>query len=254
MSATVSSRPRGRGLNLAVAASLVLHVGAFAAWQFSGPAEGKKVDLDKAVVHTRLVKLGKKRDDQLLPRIDAQKAPPPAPPPKAPVNNTPKPTAAPKPKPKVVDRTSTMQNALSKLESDKRDPTNTLADRIANRLGTPSDEGDENGSKVGTAITGRMRADYFDHLHAKVQNHFAVPNVLDDAERIRLRAELHIRVGPNGQLLGARLAKPSGNSAFDNAVLSAAKSAAPFSGPPLPLRAEMRDEGVLLEMCPVSCR
>ena len=97
-----------------------------------------------------------------------------------------------------------------------------------------------------------MEASYNGLLSAHIRGAFELPTVLTDAERMRLRAHLAIRIGPNGELLAAKVTQSSGNAAFDNSVLAAAQKSVPLPSPPLVLRALYR-KGVTLEFCPIRC-
>ena len=59
----------GHFLAVSGALHVVVLICAIAMGAWSGPA----VDLDRNVIKTRLVKLGKKRNEKLLPRIQRQK-------------------------------------------------------------------------------------------------------------------------------------------------------------------------------------
>ena len=208
---------------------------------------------EMSVVKTRLVKLGKKRDESLLPRIDkTPKAPPPAPKPAPVVKPTPPPAekappakATPtKPVPK-----STPKSAEAPPKRPKRsasDILNQFKDRneeqdleslIEKTIGTSTPEGHEEGQKIGTEITGRLKAEYNDVLGQKIRSLYELPDTISDEERVRLEGFLFLQVGAGGQLLDVKVDKTSGNTAFDNAMVAAAKKAAPFPPPPIPLRA-----------------
>ena len=191
------------------------------------------IQLDDNVVKARLVKLGKKRDERLLPRIDKTR---PAPPieKKAPPTQDPSPVPKPpstsedaKPKPSASD-------ILDRFREENDKPN--LDNLIKKAVGDPLDEGSEEGSKIGSDITGRLQADYNDELIERIRSLWELPNTISDEERVRLMGYLHLRIGANGQLLEAEIDKTSGNNAFDNAMIAAAKKAAPFPPPPLVLR------------------
>jgi TonB family protein len=107
---------------------------------------------------------------------------------------------------------------------------------IQKAVGDPLDEGAEEGSKIGTDISGRLQAEYTDVLGEKIKSVYELPTTISDEERVRLVGYLYLRVGAEGQLLEAKVDQDSGNVAFDNAILAAARKAAPFPPPPIPLR------------------
>lgn len=255
-----------------VAVSLVLHLLALGVMVGVNTWGRPKLKLDDNVVKTRLVKLGKKRDDKLLPRLErkkdkpkpAKKAPapkpeakPPAPKPEA--KPAPSKAEAPKtltepkpdpPEPKPEEKKRSARDILSDFADDeapeKEKPK--LTDLVKDIV-----EGDEQGSAIGEEITGRLKATYNDKLLAAIKRALKVPNTVSDQERLRLKAVLFVAIGADGSLLSARITKASDNPAFDNAVLAAAKTSAPYAAPPIQVRDFYR-AGVGMNVCPVSCR
>jgi TonB family protein len=247
-----------------LAVSGVLHVVIIAVAVAVGAWGRPPLDLDRNIVKTRLVKLGKKRDEKLLPRIERKKPKPPAPAPKklpepapqkktaeakkpepAPAPTKPEPKAAPPPdKPKRSTRDILSDFADDEPEAKKPKLTDLVKDIV---------EGDEQGSAIGEEITGRLKATYNDKLLAAIKRALKVPNTVSDEERLRLKAVLYVAVGADGSLVSSRITKKSANPAFDNAVLAAAKTSAPFPAPPIQVRSFYR-KGVQMNVCPISCR
>ena len=224
------------------------------------------VDLNKNVIQTRLVKLGKERKKEWLPR----KSKPP--PPKQKAKKTQKPAAAikppqpqkkplpkakpasptptkPKEPPPPANRDAQMSNALSKLQAAQATDLNQL---ISDKMKVEEDEGSAQGSVLGTEVSGEMKASYNALLGAHIQNNFELPTVLTEQERMMLRAHVTIRIGNSGDLLFVKIIKSSGNAAFDNSVVKAAKNSVPLPNPPLVLRS-LYQKGVTLEFCPIRC-
>ncbi len=230
--------------------SFVLHIAFVVVWAVTSFGAGPAVKLDDNVIKTRLVKLGKQRDQKLLPRLDASR-PPPKTNQKGPPSKEPPKEKAPEkePEPKTPDERSAAE-ILQQFAEDE--PAPSLDELIKERIGEPLDEGHEEGSKLGSDITGRLKVDYNDLLQAKVQSAYTLPTTLSDDERVRLWANLFVKIGPAGELLDAKLSPSSGNAAFDSAVLSAAKKAAPFPPPPIQLRDFYR-QGVGMKVCPLTC-
>ncbi|MBL90319.1 MAG: hypothetical protein CMH56_00710 [Myxococcales bacterium] len=250
---------------IAFSAGIHLVIGAF--FVFGDFQFNKAIDLDKNIVQTRLVKLGKERKKEWLPRKSQPKPKPkanpaavkpkpakpkPTPPQKTVAKAKPKPKTTPAKKPDPapsVDRQQQMSDALSKLQAAQATDLNQL---IQDKMAAEEDEGQANGSVLGTEVSGEMEASYNGLLSAHIRGAFELPTVLTDAERMRLRAHLAIRIGPNGELLAAKVTQSSGNAAFDNSVLAAAQKSVPLPSPPLVLRALYR-KGVTLEFCPIRC-
>jgi TonB family protein len=107
-------------------------------------------------------------------------------------------------------------------------------------------EGDPDGSPDGDSAVQEGER-YWAELRAQVHRYYDVSQTIPDSERMHLRAQVEIRIGASGQLLKVELAKPSGNSLFDQAVLAAVKKASPFQPPPDTLRANLQSSGVALD-------
>ena len=229
------------------AVSFVAHFAAVLVYVVVAYQDAPPANLQRTIVKTRLVKLGKKRDEKLMPRIDKSKPPPKvneAPPvPAPPVDKAPDPTSEPEPAPSAAD--------ILKQFSDDNDKPD-LNSLIQDKLGEPLDEGDPDGLAIGKDINGRLKADYNDILAARIHNAYKLPQTLSDEERVQLRAVLFVLIAADGTLLKAEVNPASGNAAFDSAVLAAAKKSAPFDPPPIQLR-EFYERGVGFNMCPISC-
>jgi TonB family protein len=216
-----------------VAMSLTGHaavVGGFLvlSWVLAGP----RIDLDPKPIKASLVRLGKKRDEKLLPRIEA--TPPPAEP-------TPAPVVQPKP-----DQAKTKPDVTSK---DK--PKTSLADafkKTASQAKPEELEGDPEGDKFGDSATQEGER-YFGLLSSAVRRYYDVSNTIEESERLRLKAQVTIKISHTGEVLDVDLNKKSGNEVFDSAVLAAVKKAAPFPPPPPNLRDQLK-KGLTFEFKP----
>jgi TonB family protein len=225
--------------------SLALHLFAFAAYAFWPQSNKPAIDLDDAIVKTRLVKLGKTRDEKLLPRLPTAPAPPAADK-KAP----PKPDAAEdKPSPDSSKKPMTAAELLEKMkQEEKRD----VSDLIKQRVGEQTDEGKEDGDKDGVDLTGEIKATYFARVAAHIRKNMEVSSVITDEERVKLRAELAIKINDDGSVAEAKIQKTSGSNVFDNDVVTAAKRSSPLPAPPPQVQALVQ-KGIALQFCPVSC-
>jgi TonB family protein len=206
-------------------------------WALAGP----KVDLEQKPIKASLVRLGKKRDEKLLPR---KEEPLPPPPPKA-AEVAP---AAPKP----PDNAVKIPTKDAKPEKPTAAPKKSLFDAFAKtaKASPPEElEGDPDGDPNGDSATQEGER-YFGLLNSVVKRNYDVSSTIDEAERRRLRAEVAIRIGPGGELLDVNLQKPSGNELFDSAVLGAVKKAAPFAPPPQHLRDALKKNGVAFVFTP----
>jgi TonB family protein len=224
--------PLGRFVILSVAghaAALVLFLG------LSSLVSAPKVDLDAKVIHASLVRKGVKRDEKLLPRKDD--TPPP-------------PATAPQPAPTKKQDLFAAMDKTQKAPGDKNDARNKLFGAINKASKTPQDvEGDPNGDPNGDSATQEGER-YWGVLSAQVRRYYDVSQTIPDAERIRLRARVLVRIGKSGDLLKVELTQKSDNNLFDQAVVAAVKKAAPFPPPPDTLRAALQSGGVNLEFTP----
>lgn len=194
-------------------------VGGFMAlsWALAGP----RIDLDAKPIKASLVRLGKKRDEKLLPRKEPE--PPPAAPTPAPLPSPAKPAEKTRPDTKADKKTS-LADAFKKTASQAK----------------PEElEGDPEGDKDGDSSVQEGER-YFGLLSSAVKRYYDVSNTIEESERIRLTALVAIRLSEKGELLEVELAKGSGNEVYDSAVLSAVKKAAPFPPPPPNLRDQLK--------------
>jgi TonB family protein len=190
-----------------------------------------RIDLDQKPIIASLVRQGKKRDEKLLPRKEE------APPPEEAKVPIPTPDAkAPPPKP----------SAKSDKPADKR---KSLFDAF-NKTAKPDEpEGEENGDPNGDSAKQEGER-YFGIIKAAVRRNYNVSNTIPEAERIRLSADIVIRLDSEGGLVDVRVAKPSDNAFFNDEVLAAVKKAAPFGPPPPTLKGLLQKDGVQLRFTP----
>lgn len=235
-------------LPLFVGGSVIAHVLAVGVWLLVGwLVAGPKVELEQKPMKATLVRLGKKRDEKLLPRKEEE---PPPPAPKA-VE-----VAAPTPaKPDTAVKIPTKDAKPEKTEKSDgaKDAKKSLFDAFSKtgRQGKVPDEleGEADGDPNGDAAKQEGER-YFGLLNSVVKRNYDVSNTIDEAERRRLRAEVALRIGATGELLEVTLTKPSGNELFDSAVIGAVKKAAPFSAPPEHLRDSLKKAGVAFVFTP----
>lgn len=235
-----------RALTATVAISLFIHLFAFAAWAFFPSTPKRVIDLDQASVKARLVKLGKPRDEKLLPRIPTAPAP-------TPVDKKAPPTLE---TPKTPDKESIEPDKKSAADilnqfKNENDKPKSINDIIKDRIGEDDNEGQEFGDKDGTALDGEVTDSYFARVTARIQKSMEVSSVLTDEERVRLKAVLCLKIDDAGAISDVQV-KTSGSSVFDADVRSAASRASPVPAPPPPARARSA-EGVCFNFCPVRC-
>lgn len=223
-----------------VAVSVAGHVLAVAVWLVAGwIMAGPKVDL-QVPIKASLVRMGKPRDQKLLPRKEAE--PPPS---KPKVEEVALPTPAPPDKavkiptkdakPEKVDKRKSLFDAFAKSARQDQPPEEL--------------EGEADGDPNGEAAKQEGER-YFGMLKGVVKRNYDVSNTIDEAERRRLRAQVVLLIGAGGELLDVTVSIASGNETFDSAVLAAVKKTAPFTAPPEHLRDLLKKDGVGIVFTP----
>ncbi len=236
-------------LYLSFVASAVAHGAFVVVWAFFTLSQQKPpIDLDHAIVKAHLVKLGKPRDEKMLPRLPTS-----APPPKVDKQAPPQPEQPElaKPDEKQPEKKPSAAEVLSKFESENSRPD--VQDLINKRLGEPTDEGQADGDKLGQELTGSLKASYVQRLMAQIAANQQISATISDEDRVRLKAVLNLQIDDEGNVTKAWVNPSSGNDVYDNDVLAAVNRAAPLPAPPVQLR-ELFSGGVAFNMCPVSCR
>ncbi len=209
---------------------LAIALGLVASWLLAP----KLLDLDQKPITASLVRLGKPRDEKLLPRKEEA---PPEPPKKVekvevPVPS-PKAVVVPGPEPKKPTQKQDLFKALNNASKQAR------PEELEGRA-----DGDVNGDSA--KEEGER---YFGIISAAVRRYYDVSNTIPEAERRTLKAEVTFKVMATGEATDVHVKKSSGNELFDGAVLSAVKKAAPFSPPPEHLK-KLLQAGVTLVFSP----
>ena len=174
------------------------------------------IDLNEKVVTIRLAKLGKERDQTLLPRLDASEAQP----------------AVAKPVEKI------------KKEAAESSPLDVLK----KRFGKASDEGSKHGSNIGSSIDSDLAESYVARVAEIIRQHYVLPTTLRGKKN--LVALISLRISSNGSVIAVKINSSSGNVMFDRGVTLAINRITSFGPPPLPLRKRYAIEGFLFEFTP----
>jgi protein TonB len=197
-------------------------------WVLAGP----RIDLDSKPIKASLVRLGKKRPDELLPRKEPE-------PPAAEPTPAPQPVAKPEPNQKTKPDVTSKEKKTSLADAFKKTASKAKPEEL---------EGDPEGDKRGDSSVQEGER-YFGLLKAAVGRYYDVSNTIAEAERIQLKAQVSMRLSEKGELLDVSLTKASGNEVFDSAVMGAVKKAAPFPPPPPNLRDQLK-KGLTFEFKP----
>jgi colicin import membrane protein/protein TonB len=225
--------PRGDRFWTAVAASAAVHAAA------AGLALARRppalIDLEQKPIVARLVRLGEKRPEHLLPRKEepppsAAPAPatgPPAPPPAPRPGASPAPRAA-APAPRGPDAFAA---ALGRIRRERLRPEPTVGDPSGDPLGDTSEP--SAGDRY-LALVQRALHEVYD-----------APLTISERERAHLRASLVLHIEASGAVAGWDFESRSGNASFDEALARAVRSAR-LPPPPPEMRAKVRREGLLV--------
>jgi TonB family protein len=190
----------------------------------------------QTVLTTKLVRLGKKRDEDLLPRKPT--APPPPPKKAAPVQ-PPEPDAAPEP--------ARVRSAEDRLKEMSR--VSDALNRLKTKKADEEVEGDPEGSPTGeaTSITEALaRNRYASEIHDCVDAHYEIKGI-PRRKVAGKSAVVFVRVREDGRLTDFRVLKSSGLPQVDRAVRDAIKLCGKVSPPAEEFAAELRNEGIEFE-------
>lgn len=236
--------PESRYAPWAIGASVAVHVGLLAFFVAMTLLEPPKLDLAQKPVSAKLVRLGQKRDERLLPRISSPPPPQPAPSAQAPVAfkaRDPK-AAAPA---KSATTASTAKPSSEQARRDLFRAFDTTARKAEPAIGDPD------GDPEGDADSAEEGERYFGLILAKARRNYGVTKTIPPQELIRLKATVVLYISATGELIkDPEVQISSGNEQFDQDVILSLKKAAPFGPPPENLASVLKSVGVAIEARP----
>lgn len=227
-----------RGLSTAILVSAAGHVVlfvaavAFAMWR---PALHAK---PQSAIVTKLVRLGKERPPDWLPRKPS--APPP--PTDAPVPIDVKGAAT-----KPTEHLPTAKDRVKQLSQ-----TSSALDRLKHQTAPEDPEGSAQGvvggevSSLAQAIEGNR---YVTEIVSCLKQNYAIEGVSPDTVKNRTALVL-IRVERDGTFIESKVERTSGVPAFDRAVERALSLCGRVSPPPAGMRDQVRNDGIEVEFQP----
>jgi outer membrane biosynthesis protein TonB len=229
----------------AVFGSALVHAGILGFFILMTLLEPPKLDLAQKPVSAKLVRLGQKRDQALLPRKDISVPPPPqaAARPQPVAMNTRDPNSAP---------TRPSMNAAPKrnAEQARRDLFRAFDTTAAPKKEEPA-VGEADGDPEGDSDTAEEGERYFGVILAKARRNYGVTKTIPPQELIRLKATVILYINSTGELIrDPELQVSSGNEQFDQDVILSLKKAAPFGPPPGHLAEPLKTVGVAIEARP----
>jgi outer membrane biosynthesis protein TonB len=222
----------------ALGLAALLHVAVFTAAFVLPRVFDRPPPLRKPII-AHMVALGRPRDPRLLPR---KESPPPA--------------AAATPAPSPSPSTRAPSTTPEKREPSRRELMERALARAAGKATPESREppdperaGSATGSVAGTAASAEEGDAYFTAVHDAIMEHYVVPSVISERERLYLTASVLAYIGPDGRILKHEFQKKSGNMFFDQA-LEIAIQKTKLPSPPADLARSLRDTGVVLNFRP----
>jgi TonB family protein len=232
----------------AVLVSALVHAG-LATWAVARRA-GPEIDYAQKPIVAKLVRLGEKRPENLLPRKEAEPPPPAAAPePKS----APAPLAAPSAKAAPVLAATKAKPSPPAPKAEGKAGGDPLA-RVMSRMERDKSAeaprwGDPGGDPEGDASEASEGDRYLALAQRALKANYTAPATLPMKERLHLRASVLILVESNGTIREARIAKPSGNDVFDASVERSAR-ATRLPPPPAQLKDRYRRDGIIVEYTP----
>lgn len=239
--------PEARYVTWAVLGSALVHAGILGFFVLMTLLEPPKLDIAQKPVSAKLVRLGQKRDQHLLPRKDIAVPPPPQ------ATARPQPVAMNARDPNSAP-TRPSANAAPKKSADQvrrdlfRAFDNTAAP--APKVDEPP-AGDPDGDPEGDSDSAEEGERYFGLILAKARRNYGVTKTIPPQELIRLKATVVLYISATGELLkDPELQVSSGNEQFDQDVILSLRKAAPFGPPPKDLAEPLKTVGVAIEARP----
>ncbi len=178
---------------------------------------------------TALLKKGKPRPKEWLPRKEPAAAPAP------PKNARP---------PRDAEKVDSKARKSSSRVDYTKDMTSALQG-LAKEGGKDEEvEGSPDGVDEGTALIAQKGNEYMTKVYAAVKGQYSVPEIITERERMFLAATVVITLNARGQIKDLTFEKRSGNQVFDSAIEAAIRRAAPFPPPPPELADKYASEGI----------
>ncbi len=231
-----------------VVVSVLVHAGVIAAATLHKPSP--QIDLEQKPIVAKLVRLGEKRPQQLLPRKE-ESAPPPA----APTTAAPVPVPAAKPQPPAPPPTPVAKAKPTKLAPPPPKATaakaNGKGDVLASVLSRVKRDkalsepayGDPQGDPLGDASEAGAGDQYLALVERSLRESYVLPATISERDRMHLKATVVLFLEADGRVVRYAFESKSGNGAFD-AALERAIRAARIPPPPTELRQKYRSEGL----------
>lgn len=226
-----------QGLKTLLITSVAVHLGIILVASVVSGWQSQAAVTPRNAIATKLVRLGKKKPKENLPRLT--QPPPPTAKPVPKIDNAAKPTPQ--------TKTPSTKSALNRLKSS----TASALSRLKN-MAEEEPEGDPEGvegGEVSDAALALLGSKFTTELKRCIDRFWEIRGTSRKAVRGR-SAEVLIRVAPDGRFIDWRIMKKSGLAAFDRAVIRATSQCGKVSPPDARLRDELRKEGIQVNYRP----
>ncbi|MCB0341198.1 MAG: TonB family protein [Pseudobdellovibrionaceae bacterium] len=192
-------------------------------------------------IRVDMVALPEKMAPDVKPEVNAKPQPKPLAKPVA--------KDTPKPKKKIDNKKSkqsTLEEAIKKLKTESAidDIAKSLESKPKNSPPPPTYAG--NIISSGDSFTGLTRIqfdDYYSQIKVRIRENWDLPQWLADAD---LKAQATVSLDERGYVTGKQILISSGNSVFDEIVLSTIEASSPFPAPPDRLRGALQQGALVL--------
>ena len=239
-------------------ASVVLHLGAVMLFFVIADAHSKPEP--KNIIATKLVRLGKERPKDMLPRLPKQ-APPPvatAKPQPKPVKEKPAPPTPPKPKPEP--KTSKKATPKTVPQNLKPEATSTSKPSVSNALsrlksltsskGDEEPEGVSDGSVLGEAAKRVIGNRYVGEVYTSIKAAYALEGIDPQSPALAGKTVvIAVWISRRGKVQRTKVLQPSGVEAFDRSVEKTLKRVRAVPAPPKEIW-ELVADGIEIEFSP----
>lgn len=239
-----------------VAVSLFAHVAVFGGALAYAHYTPPRLVPEKPMV-AKLVRLGKPRDEKLLPRLPAPapvpvvaKPPPPVPAPPAPAP-PPAPVVAPVPVVPVSPTTPAPRDA-AKAALEELERRNRMMQALGAVPTGPKPEeleGQADGDRLGEEAEAAAGDMYLGLVVQALKRNYVVPTTIPRKERLFLSCKLRLFIEPDGTISRSTIEVGSGNAQFDRAV-EASIQRTRLLKPPAAFLAQFGADGVGFEFKP----
>jgi len=114
-------------------------------------------------------------------------------------------------------------------------------------------EGNPDALEGGNSVFGDLTDQYIALVTAKMKDNFRLLNIMTDREKKSLKVLIRLYIDENGHTLKAKIIQKSKSADYDEAVLGRIDEIESFGAPPIPLRKQLKKDGLEFSFCPLEC-